>query len=135
MFRLSIVTPLSPYYEGDCRSMILPGSEGYLGVLSGHAPLLTSLSPGQLSVTESETSRERLFAVSGGFFEVSHNHAMLLTEAIEEPGAIDVERAREALERARRRLEEHQTGTDLVRAHRALVRAKNRLEIAKLRVS
>lgn len=131
MFRLTIVTPERPYFDGECQALLLPGTEGYLGVLTFHAPLLTALSPGELKVTASQGDAPRVFAITGGFFEVSHNHATLLAEAIEEPGAIDVARAREALARARERLTEVLEGTDRVRAERALHRAKNRLEITK----
>ena len=131
MFRLSIVTPEKPYFEDDCAALVVPGSEGYLGVLTDHAPLITALKPGQIKVTESDGTGERFFAVSGGFFEVAHNHATILAESIEEPGAIDMKRAEAAVARARKRLAERPEGLDAVRAEQALWRAKNRLEIAR----
>ena len=131
MFRLTIVTPERPFFEDDCSALVVPGSEGYLGVLTDHAPLITALKPGEIKVTEGDGGRERFFAVSGGFFEVSHNHATILADSIEEPGAIDVRRAEEAVKRARHRLTELPAGTDAVRAEKALWRAKNRLEIAR----
>ena len=103
MFRLTIVTPEQPFFEGDCTSLVLPGSEGYLGVLRNHAPLITALNPGRLTL-KTDDGGERSFAVSGGFFEVSHNHATVLADSIEEPDKIDVERAEKALTRARQRL-------------------------------
>lgn len=130
MFKLSIVTPERPYFEAECRSIVVPGSEGYLGALTDHAPLITALVPGHLKVIDA-ADRERHFAISGGFFEVSHNHATVLADAIEEPGKIDVERARDALERARARLKERPAGLDVVRAELALWRATNRLEVAE----
>ena len=131
MFRLTIVTPERPYFDGECQSVVLPGTEGYLGVLTSHAPLLTAVAPGELRITESSSPVERVFAVSGGFFEVSHNHATLLAEAVEEPAAIDLARAQAALERARQRLAQPSAGLDRVRAERALLRARNRLEVAR----
>lgn len=130
MFRLTIVTPERPFYDGDCQSLVVPGTVGYLGVLTGHAPLLTAVQPGELKVMDPEAGL-RVFALSGGFFEVSHNHATLLAEAIEEPRAIDIARAQEALQRARQRLAENPAGSDRARAERALMRARNRLEITK----
>jgi len=130
MFKLSIVTPLKPYFEAECRSIVVPGSEGYLGALTDHAPLITALLPGQLKVIDAE-DKERFFAISGGFFEVAHNHATVLADAIEEPGQIDIERARTALARARARLVERPAGLDTVRAELAVLRAKNRLEVAE----
>lgn len=134
MFRLTIVTPERPFYEGECQSLLVPGSEGYLGVLTSHAPLLTAVAPGELKITEVQELRERFFALSGGFFEVSHNHATLLAEAIEEVGAINLARAQEALERAIALLAEPLEGAERVRAERALARAHNRLEVVRKHV-
>ena len=131
MFRLTVVTPERPYFDGECTSVVVPGSEGYLGVLTGHAPLLTALAPGELRITETPGATPRILAVSGGFFEVSHNHATLLAEAIEDPSAIDLARAEESLERARERLAHPEEGADRVRAERAYYRAKNRVEVAR----
>ena len=133
MFRLSIVTPQQPFYEGDCSSLTLPGSEGYLGVLSNHAPLITAITPGRLAFTESDGDTARQFAISGGFFEVSHNKATVLAVSIEEPGSIDIGRAEEALARARKRLAERPESLDAVRAEKAIWRAVNRLDIVRRR--
>jgi len=130
MFKLSIVTPEKTYLEVECRSVVVPGTEGYLGALTDHAPLITALMPGQLKVIDA-AARERHFAISGGFFEVAHNHATVLADAIEEPGQIDVERARAALDRARTRLNERPAGLDAVRAELSALRAQNRLDIAE----
>jgi F-type H+-transporting ATPase subunit epsilon len=131
MFKVSIVTPEAPFFEADCRSLMVPGSEGYLGVLTDHAPLITALQPGQIRVIEAEGERTRHFAISGGFFEVAHNHATVLADAVEEPGQVDVARAEQALARARQRLAERPAGLDAVRAELAVVRAKNRLRFAR----
>jgi F-type H+-transporting ATPase subunit epsilon len=131
MFKLSIVTPEKPFYEAECRSVVVPGSEGYLGVLTDHAPLLTALVPGEIKVVEADGEREHYFAVSGGFFEVAHNHATVLADAIEEPGQIDLARAEAALQRARERLAERPAGLNQVRAELAVVRAKNRVVLAR----
>lgn len=130
MFRLTIVTPERPFYEGECQSLVVPGSEGYLGVLTGHAPLLTAVAAGELKLTEQD-QKERYFALSGGFFEVSHNHATLLAEAIEEVGTIDMARAEAELKQAEAALAEAQEGAHRVRAERALLRARNRLEVLR----
>ena len=133
MFKLSIVTPEATFLEADCKSLVLPGSEGYLGVLTDHAPLITALVPGSLKMTGADDDVERNFAITGGFFEVSGNHATVLADAIEEPGEIDAARAEKALVRARERLSDASPGLDKVRANQAVWRAKNRLEIARLK--
>lgn len=131
MFRLSIVTPERPYFEGECSSIVVPGTEGYFGVLTSHAPLLAAVAPGELKITETPGEAPRILAVSGGFFEVSHNHATLLAEAVEEPARIDVTRAQEALDRARERLSQSGVPIDRARAEAALYRAKNRMDVVR----
>ena len=115
----------------NVRSIVAPGSEGYLGILSNHAPLITALMPGILSVVDNN-DHESLFALSGGFLEVSGNVATILADAIESADDIDVERAEESVKRARERLM-HQADlhVDTERVHASLERAKNRLKLAK----
>lgn len=129
MFDLSIVTPEKIFYEGECVSLIVPGCEGYLGVLTDHAPLITAVIPGKVTVKD-KAQNEIILAVSHGFFEVSSNLATLLIDSVEFASNIDLERARSALERARQRLANEAGDIDIPRADRALMRAKNRINIA-----
>lgn len=128
MYQLTIATPEKVYYEDQIDSLTAPGSEGYLGILSHHAPLITTLQPGKVSVRDSN-KKVIVFAVSGGFLEVSQNKAMLLADAVELAREIDIERASRALKRAQERLREKQPAIDLGRALSALNRAKNRINI------
>ncbi len=130
MFKLSIVSPARVLYEQDVLSIQVPGSEGYLGVLSHHAPLITSLKPGKITIHESET-KERIAAVSGGFMEVSDNTATILADSVEFVEEIDVARARSAYERAKKRIGLKSSEVDLDRAEAALRRAENRLKLAE----
>ncbi|MCX6828733.1 MAG: ATP synthase F1 subunit epsilon [candidate division Zixibacteria bacterium] len=131
MFRLSIVTPEQVFYEGEVSSMIIPGSEGYLGVLTDHAPLITAVIPGKLTIKD-ESMQEIILSVTYGFFEISSNTASLLVDAVEYAGRIDLEKARRALERAQQRLTEGPSGmVDSARARRALERAKSRIRIVQ----
>jgi F-type H+-transporting ATPase subunit epsilon len=131
MFKLSIVTPEQVFYEGEVSSLIIPGSEGYLGVLTDHAPLITAVIPGKLTVKD-DSMQEIILSVTHGFFEVSSNTASLLVDAVEFAGRIDLERARRALERAQQRLAESPSAKiDFARALRALERAKNRIRIVQ----
>jgi len=129
MYTLSIVTPEKIFYEAEVTSLVIPGSEGYLGVLSDHAPLITAVIPGKVSVKDLD-AKEIEMAVSHGFFEVSSNRATLLVDSVEFSGDIDLERAREALTRAKQRLSDAVGDIDLPRAGRAFARAKNRIRIA-----
>jgi len=133
MFRLSIVTPEETYFDDDVASLTVPGSEGYLGVLSNHAPLITALKPGKIEYKDAD-NHSRFLAVSGGFLEVSGNVATLLADAVEETEEIDIKRAKAAYDRAWELLKEAGKGSgwvDVKRARLAMERAKNRINIYK----
>jgi F-type H+-transporting ATPase subunit epsilon len=130
MFTLSIVTPEKIYFEGEVSSIIVPGSQGYLGVLTDHAPLITAVNPGKLTVKD-KSGKEFILAVSFGFFEISSNHATLLVDSAEHLPDINPDRARQSLERAKQRLAEHRPEIDSGRAQRSLERARNRLRILR----
>ena len=131
MFKLSVVTPEAVYLERDVQSIVAPGSEGYLGVLTDHAPLLTALIPGRLTVKDA-ANQQMHYALSGGFLEVSGNVATILADAIESLDEIDIERAKEAEQRARERLRPgNHEKIDVDRAQAALTRAMNRLKNGK----
>ncbi len=124
-FSLVIVTPSSMAFEGEVRSVLAPGTDGYFEVLIGHVPMLSSLQPGILTIRNDEGRKQ--FTVSGGFVEVLRTRVTVLAETIEEVGAIDVGRAQQAEERARRRLESAEEGVDVDRAKASLDRALNRI--------
>lgn len=132
MYKLTIVTPEKIFYEDDVSSLIIPGSEGYLGILTDHAPLMTGIVPGKVTITDS-SRKEMTLTVSFGFFEVSANHATLLADSVEYSSDIDVDRARRALERARQNLANKAGNIDLPRARRAFLRAQNRIRVATSR--
>ncbi len=133
MFKLSVVTPEKILFEREVRSIIAPGSEGYLGVLTDHAPLITPLIPGNLTVV-GEDHQKTEYYVSGGFLEVSGNVATILADAIETAEEIDIERARQAEIRAKERLSHRSDSEiDTARAETALARAFNRLKATRLR--
>jgi F-type H+-transporting ATPase subunit epsilon len=132
VYTLGVVTPERKVYEGTIVSLRAPGGSGYLGVLANHAPLVTTLVPGKLTVRE-EGGAERVFAVSGGFLEVADNVAVLLADSAESPDEIDRARAEAARERAKDRLSKGDRDLDRVRAEAALARAMNRLRIAGVR--
>lgn len=103
MFTLSIVTPEKVTFDGEVRSLIAPGTEGYLGVHTGHASLITALKPGKIEFQDADDNLH-LLAVSRGFLEVSDNVATLLADAVEFAEQIDIERARTAFGRLQEEL-------------------------------
>jgi F-type H+-transporting ATPase subunit epsilon len=80
-FHLDIVMPAKNVFSGNVVSVTAPGSEGQFQVLAGHAPFLSTLATGDVRIDLADKS-QKVFKVSGGFFEVSANKAMLLVESV-----------------------------------------------------
>ena len=129
-FDLTVLTPARSVLEERVESIVAPGSEGYLGVLAHHAPLITALMAGKLKV-RTAAGAEQVYALSGGFLEVADNRAVILADSLEEPGAIDLERARRAADRARERLSGGAGKWDVERAEAALKRALARIKVVE----
>ena len=86
-FRVTVLTPERAVFEGEAIHLLAPGIEGYLGILAHHAPLITALRAGTLSVRTPD-GRERAFEVGGGFLEVGDNQARVLADDVKsETGA------------------------------------------------
>lgn len=112
--RLEIVTPEAKAYSDDVDMVTVPGSEGEIGILPQHVPLLTGLKPGELRVLKN--GRETFLAVGEGFVEVTQERVIVLTDMALEDTQIDeaaaqaaFEKAQEALKAQRLSDEEHAT--------------------------
>ncbi|MBC8042363.1 MAG: F0F1 ATP synthase subunit epsilon [Rhizobacter sp.] len=81
-FHLEVVTPEEAVFKGEVVSVTAPGEEGSFQVLHSHAPLLAALSRGHLKILLPDGTKT-FFHIGGGFFEVSHNNAILLAESID----------------------------------------------------
>lgn len=128
-FLLNIVTPEKTVFEEEIISLIAPGSEGYLGILAHHVPLITGLIPGKLMVRDKQNNTI-IYAVSGGFLEVAGNRATILADAVERVEEIDIDRAKRAEERAREILEsKNRDSVEFTKGQVALERALNRISI------
>src|SRR5687768_12495562 len=103
-FSLSIVAPDRAVIDDEpVTSVIVPGIEGYIGVLAGHAPVIAALKPGLLEYVDARDQRN-FVAVSGGFAEVANDKVTVLADTAERSKDIDLSRAEQALENARRAL-------------------------------
>ena len=129
-FRLTVLTQEKAAVDRQVLSVVAPGSQGYLGVLRDHAPLVTELVPGKLTVKDL-SGEEAVYAVAGGFLEVSGNRMTILADALERPEDVDAARAQAAAQRARERLESRGRDVDVERAEAALRRALNRLKVRR----
>jgi F-type H+-transporting ATPase subunit epsilon len=127
-FQLEIVTPEKKVVETAAVEAQIPGKNGYLGILPGHAPLITELSVGE--ITYRTDSTEHVLAVAWGFAEVLPDKVTILAETAERPSEINADRARQAKERAEQRLTGSNTEVDVDRALDSLHRAETRLDVA-----
>jgi F-type H+-transporting ATPase subunit epsilon len=128
-FQLEIVTPEKKVVDTAATEAQIPGKNGYLGILPGHAPLITELAVGE--VTFHAGAEEQRLAVAWGFAEVLPDKVTILAETAERPNEINVERAHKAKERAEQRLTSGDTNVDVERALNAIQKAETRLEVAE----
>ncbi len=127
--KLEIVTPDRGVVREEVEEISTPGKEGYLGILPGHAPLLSELQPGEL--TYKKSGQNHYLAINGGFAEVLPYRVIILTHAAELSNEVDRERAEKARERAEKRLARFNDSTvNFQRARAALARAVTRLRIS-----
>jgi F-type H+-transporting ATPase subunit epsilon len=127
-FQLEIVTPEKMVVKDHAEEMQIPGKNGYLGILPGHAPLISELSVGQISYRNG--SETHYLCVAWGFAEVLPHKVTILAETAERGEDVDCERAQKAKERAEKRLSSADPEVDVPRAQDALARANSRLEAA-----
>ena len=126
---LVIVTPTRQLVRARTKEVTLPGANGYLGVLPGHAPLMTELGIGEL--TYQGAAQGALFAIVRGFAEVLLDRVTVLAETAELAAEIDLERAEAAKARAEKRLAAGAPDIDWDRASVALQRALIRIQVAR----
>lgn len=129
-FLLEVVTPEKIVFSEEVVSVVVPAHEGYLGVLAGHAPLLATLNPGEISVRSE--GGEKHFTTGGGFIEVTPKKAVVLCESAERVEEINVERAQKARDQAREKLKAAK-GAERSEAEEALSRAEARLKASQKR--
>lgn len=126
---LELATPTRMVVTETVDEVVVPGSEGYFGVLPGHAPLLATLGIGELTYRIGRD--ERHVAVAGGFAEVRNDKVIVLADTAERPQDIDRARAERARDRAEQRLSgRSQDEIDYARAGAALARALTRIQVA-----
>ena len=124
---LQIVTPDRLLVREQVDEVQVPGSEGYLGVLPGHTPLLASLAVGELWYRKGQD--RTYLAIAFGFAEVLPDRVTILARLAERAEEIDIDRAAAARERAEARLSD-KTDIDYERARAALLKALTRLQVA-----
>jgi F-type H+-transporting ATPase subunit epsilon len=132
VIHLEIVTPERLAYSDDVDAVVLPGSEGELGILPHHAPLVSTLGVGELRIRKG--GAEESFAIVGGFLQVRPDKVVVMAETADMASEIDLEKAQEARREAERALETgYVEGADLSQARAQLQQALLRIRVAERR--
>jgi F-type H+-transporting ATPase subunit epsilon len=128
---LVIVTPRKQLLRQKATEVQLPGANGYLGILPGHAPLMTELGIGELSYHDATGKESEHLAIISGFAEVLPGRVTVLAETAEFAAEIDLGRAEADKARAEQRLASGDTNLDWDRVTVALQRALIRIQVAR----
>jgi F-type H+-transporting ATPase subunit epsilon len=126
---LVIVTPERAVIRDSVDELQIPGTEGYFGVLPGHAPLFSEMKVGEVGYRQG--NQWHYLSVAWGFVEVLPDKVRMLAEAAERPQEIDIERATRAKDRAEKRIASGGDDLDYNRAMVALERALIRLQVSQ----
>ena len=141
--RLEILTIERQVFDDEVAMVVAPATDGVVGILPNHAPLLTTLDHGELEV-RTDGAEPQFFAIGGGFLQVLPDHVVVLADLAEHADEIDLEQAEEAHHRAQELVSERQTAggsagddatDDLMRARAALLRSQVRVAVARRRGS
>jgi F-type H+-transporting ATPase subunit epsilon len=125
---LEIVTPSKSAFNGEIKSITVPGTKGRFQVLKNHAPIISTFDVGMIKVDLLD-AKSNYYSAAGGTIEVLDNKVLVLADSIELVSEIDEERALKAKQRAEERLAEKNSEINIARAQAALARANNRLSI------
>ena len=128
-FHLEIATPERLFVGEDVTEAEVPGKNGYMGILPGHAPLVSALEPGILRYTV--RGQRHAVVVDGGFVEVGPESVRVLADSAELPDSIQTDRARQALERANEDMKNAQDPAQAEAAVRAMKQAQARIDAAE----
>ncbi|KST66513.1 ATP synthase F1 subunit epsilon [Mastigocoleus testarum] len=127
-----VISPDKTIWDDEAQEVILPSTTGQLGILSGHAPLLSALDAGVMRVRSSANQDWVAIALMGGFAEVEENEVTILVNAAERGDVIDLEEARSAYSEAQERLSQVQPDDRQaqIQANQAYKRARARFQAA-----
>lgn len=127
-FDLEILTPERVFYRGECVSLIVPITDGMLGIMANREPVTASLTSGEAYYTRPD-GEKILFSLSGGMIDVEHNTVKVLCEYAFLPEEIDEEQERMDMENARSELRKEQSKRDYMLSKIMLSNAINKLKV------
>ncbi|MCK5242549.1 F0F1 ATP synthase subunit epsilon [bacterium] len=126
--QLELVTPQKHMFTDSVDELVCPGTEGSFGVLPGHVPMVFSLKPGMLKIRRGE--EETIYAIGGGYAEISPEKTIILADTAELADDIDIEAARREKERALAQMKKGVHGPDMDAAEISIKKALVRLSVA-----
>lgn len=129
-FSLSVVAPDRSVVETTATSVILPGQQGYLGVMGGHIPMVISLRAGLLEYVDPTNQRNHV-SLDGGFAEITADRVTILADGARMAGEIDIAEEEKRLESARRALRGESSEMTSTEATQEIERAMSRIRAAK----
>ncbi|MBC7319984.1 ATP synthase F1 subunit epsilon [bacterium] len=128
---VKVITPDRIVYEGLADSLVIPGKDGYFGVLPNHAPMLSALDIGELKIRNE--FQEYYYAIDGGFCEVRKNKVMIVTSSAQRADEIDDNTVLASLQEAKKRLNSKLESKELLQLQIAIRKASVLLEVSKHR--
>jgi len=129
--RLEIVTPEKKAFSDEIESVVVPGVEGELGILKSHAPLVTTLAPGELRYLKD--GEETSLAIGTGIVELSNDRVSVLTDMAFDAGQIDESAVEEALARAQEALADTTAPEDFAAAQVMIQKSLAQLQVKRRR--
>lgn len=130
LINVEIVTPANTMYSGEAQQVVVPGTVGPFTVLYQHAPIISSLEPGAIRVTDSH-GRETVYATDGGFAEVLHNKVTIIVESAQEAREINIDQVMQERQRALDALARAHDRIQIQHAKDELVRVNSKIQIAQ----
>lgn len=130
-FMLTIITPEKRFFSGMAETLVFMTSDGEVGVMADHAPIIAALVPAPLKMKLPGQRAWREAAVTGGFVQVANGEVNIFASAAEWPEEIEEARALEAKERAEQRMQQKTNEIEYMRSRVALSRALTRLDVKK----
>lgn len=130
-FKLEIVTPERKFFEGQVEAISIDTLSGRIQILANHTSYASGLLPSVIKITKADGNK--FAVVTGGFIQFMNNEAMVLADSAEWPEEVDAERAKEAYDRAKQRVDAKGEKVDKQRAKMALLRATARLKASEVK--
>lgn len=127
-FDLELLEADGPFYIGKCTSLVIPTTDGSIGIQAHHYNMIAAIVPGTIKFTRPDGTRDHA-AVSGGFLKVENNSVLILADSLERPEEIDRERAEEEYKLAAAELLEMRSLAEYKKAQAQMARAVNRLKV------